>query len=357
MSSPNHDSNKAQLIAMVHVHSNNAFSNTRFNALFDVETYTAAELILLDEVRKDLHGLAKKVQTETGNELFAYCRNASFVLHKQAVLILEEKIKTISFVKQLINRALNEVEIYRRSGIKIVEIENVGAPYFIGNEIPLEELLILDVVVKSIKNKFPDVQLGIQVLSCGELEALPIAIVSGAFFVRSEASIYKGLRPEGETNNRGNLAKFFYLRNYLNTKNGAYLPESRRLPALWCDLQKKHTLFNQELMNLKTWLNPLLFQKLEGLVLTGEETGAAISENDLIEARKSINANQEKMNELAGEHVEMSMPLVTGSGSTIEMYSKYADFIILGTSLKENNYWENNVDEERVIEIVKRLNR
>ena len=348
-------SGKAQLIAMVHVHSSNALTNTRFNSLFKVETYSLNELTLLDEIRKKMLLLSDKVVEETGIKIFKYCRNASFVLKKQEVEALEGKIKNILFVQQLINRALREVEIYHRNGINFIEIENVGAPYFIGNEIPPEELLILLVVAKSIRKKYHEIHIGIQVLSCGELEALPIAISCNAHFVRSEASVYKGLRPEGETNNRANLAKFFYLRNYLNTMNGVTSFESRRFPALWCDLQKKHTVFNEELNNLKTWLNTMLFQKMEGIVLTGSETGSDCVENDLIVARKSINQTKEKISELAGYAVEMDLPLVTGSGSNIEMYKKYADFIITGTSLKENNYWENEVDEERVKALVARF--
>ncbi len=346
---------KPQLIAMVHVHSSNALTNTTYNKLFGVASYSKSDLLTLDAVRKELQLLAETILQDSGNALFGYCRNASFVLKKKEIQPLEEKIKSLFFVNTIINRAIKEVEIYQRNGINIVEIENVGAPYFIGNEIPLEELLILLVVAKSIREKFPEIQLGIQVLSCGELEALPIAIACNAFFVRSEASVYKGLRPEGETNNRGNLAKFYYLRNYLNTKNGVEASENRRLPFLWTDLQKKHTVFNDELSNLTTWLNTALFQKLEGIVLTGTETGADISEGDLVEARNSMNQIKEKINEISEKAVNWALPLITGSGSNFKLYQKYADFMIIGTAFKKNKYWENEVDESCVKAIVDQL--
>ena len=66
------------------------------------------------------------------------------------------------------------------------------------------------------------------------------------------------------------------------------------------------------------------------------------------QAKILIHKTKEKINELAGHVVDIDIPLVTGSGNNIEMYCKYADFIISGTALKENNYWENEVDEERV---------
>ncbi len=339
---------------MVHVHSNNALTNTVYNTLFNTQTFSPTDLTQLSFIRKKMMELSRNIIEETGNSVFSYCRNASFVLKKKEIAELVEKISSLLFVQSLIQRALDEVEIYHRNGIKHIELENIGAPYFIGNEIPLEDLLILHAVAQTIRKKYPELKMGIQVLSSGELEALPIAIACDAFFVRSEASIFKGLRPEGETNNQGNLAKFFYLRNYLHAAQGVELPENRRTPQIWCDVQKKHTVFKEELSSLKTWLNTALFMKLEGIVLTGAETGSDIVENDLREAKNSISNLHENIKQISGNTAEISIPLVTGSGSNIEMYKKYADFIILGTSLKKNNYWENEVDESRVKEMLKR---
>ena len=339
---------RAQPIAMVHVHSNNALSNTHYNSLFGVETYSSKELKWLTEIRKELLSLSKITIEETGIDILKYCRNASFVLKKQAIEGLEKKLCECAFVQQLIERALKEVEIYKRNGIKIIEIENIGAPYFIGNEVPLEDLLIQLVVAKTIRKNFPEINIGVHILSSDELESLPIAIACEAVFTRSESSVFTGLRPEGNTINKGNLAKFYYLRNYFNTINGVENPENRRLPAIWCDFQKKHTLFQPELNDLQNWLDNILFQKIEGVVLTGAETGSDIAEKDLAAARNSIHKTKEKINQLAGYTVDINIPLITGSGNNIEMYCKYADFIISGTALKENNYWENEVDEERV---------
>ncbi|MBL0047140.1 MAG: hypothetical protein IPP32_03480 [Bacteroidetes bacterium] len=345
----------AQLIPMVHVHSNNALTNTAYNSIFKTPTFLAADLTLLASIRKKMMELSQNIIEETGNNIFNYCRNASFVLKKKESAELVEKISSLQFVQSLVQRALDEVEIYHKNGINYVEIENVGAPYFIGNEIPLEDLLILHTVAQAIRKNYPELKMGIQVLSSGELEALPIAIACDAFFVRSEASLFKGLRPEGETSNRGNLAKFFYLRNYLQAAQGVEMPENRRTPQVWCDVQKKHTVFKEELTGLKTWLNTALFMKIEGLVLTGAETGSDIAEHDLREAKNSISNLHENVKHISGNTTEISIPIVTGSGSNIEMYKKYADFIILGTSLKKNNYWENEVDESRVKEMLKRF--
>lgn len=348
-------SGSPQLIAMVHVHSNNALQNTIYNDGFGILTYTKEELNALEDARKKLNELSREIVQESGMDILDLCRSAIFILKKEEVLKIENKISELAIVKQLTERALREVDIYVRNGIDIIEVENIGAPYFIGNEVPFEDLLMLNIVCKALREKYPDIHMGVHVLSSNEIESLPIAILSKAFFVRSESSIFSGFRPEGKTINRGNLAKFFYLRNYLNTKNGVDDFAERRYPAIWSDLQKKHTVFEQEIADLKIWLDNMLFQKLEGVILTGSETGSDISENDLSRAREAIDKLRQQTNKIFGGKSEVTIPLITGSGMNMEMYKKYADFIITGTQLKENKYWENEVKEEHVKDLVERL--
>lgn len=346
-----------QLIAMVHVHSNNALQNTVYNDGFNIATYTRAELNMLEDARKKLAVLLKEVMEEIGLDILSLCRSSVFILKKDQVAEIENQVKNLNIVKQLVDRALREVDIYVRNGINIIEVENIGAPYFIGNEVPFEDLLILNIVCKSIREKYPDIYMGVHVLSSDEIESLPIAILSKSFFVRSESSIFSGFRPEGKTINRGNLAKFFYLRNYLNVKNGIDDLKERRYPVIWSDLQKKHTVFEQEITDLKIWLDNILFQKLEGVILTGSETGSDIPESDLSLAKEAIEKLKSQTNKIFGGKMAISIPLITGSGMNMEMYKKYADFIITGTQLKENKYWENEVKEDFVKELIERLNK
>jgi predicted TIM-barrel enzyme len=311
----------------------------------------------LEEARKKLSLLLEETIKETGLDILNLCRSSVFLLKSSEVEEIEKQVSKIGFVNQAVERALKEVDIYTRNGINIIAVENVGAPYFIGNEIPWEELLILNIVCKSIRAKFPSVHMGFHVLSSNELEALPIAIISKAFFVRSESSIFSGFRPEGKTINRGNLAKFFYLRNYLHAKSGIENASDRRFPAIWSDLQKKHTVFEEEISNLDIWLDNILFQKLEGIILTGAETGADISEQDLSRGREAIEKVKDQSKKIFGGKMEINIPLITGSGMDMAMYKKYADFIITGTQLKENKYWENEVEEDSVIALVEKLKK
>ncbi len=227
---------KPHLIAMVHVHTTNAFTNTAYNDLLNVETYRVGDMELLQKIRSEMKQLHEEVVTENKIEILRSSKSSIFVLKAEEVNILEEELMKLSFVQSIIERALSDVEIYTRNGIEAIEIENTGAPYFIGDEVPFEELAILNIVAKRIRSTFPNIMMGIHVLAGDELESLPIAISSESYFIRSEASVFSGFRPEGKMINRGNLAKFFYLRNFLNAYLGVEDPKERRYPQIWSDI-------------------------------------------------------------------------------------------------------------------------
>jgi predicted TIM-barrel enzyme len=345
------------LIAMVHVPSNNAITNTVYNDAFGVGSYTCADVEILDDMRVTMSKAIAHLQKITGLEI-SECRSAVFALSQkdEAYLRVLDRIRQMPLTQRLVQRALDEVNIYTLNGISFIEIENVGAPYFIGNTVPIEDLFLLHIVCQSVRAVYPTLLIGVHVLSGNELESLPIAIACGACFVRSEATIFSGHRPEGRTINRGNLARFMYYRNYIHAKLGVEDPKKRRWPQIWSDLQKKHTVFDSELQNLDTWLHNILFMKLEGVIITGAATGSDIPEDELRRAREAIDktkAEVRKFTAAAGHDVdklplELSLPLITGSGFDMKMYCKYADYIITGTQLKRGKYWENAVDENNV---------
>jgi predicted TIM-barrel enzyme len=336
-----------QLIAMAHVHSNNALQNTSYNEVFGVSTYTPRDLVVLAQVRKTFQESLAELMQRTNLELFGQCRTAVLVTDSGLAKELPMTLGKLGFVQQLVETALREVGIYARNGISHVAIENVGAPYFIGNEVPLEDMAILYLVAQSIHKEYPELTLGVHVLSSNELEALPIAMSCNAAFVRSESAMFSGFRPEGKTINRGNLAKYYYLRNLLGALAGKEKNSERRRPALWADFQKKHTVFEAGIQDLEIWLDNIEFQKLEGVILTGLATGSDIGSGELQQAREALDKAS-----VSGGHI----PLITGSGLDVPTYKKYADYIITGTRLKRGGYWENPVDEEQVKQVVNEVN-
>jgi predicted TIM-barrel enzyme len=352
---PNENKGRPQVVAMVHVPANNILQNTAYLDRFKMQTYSVADLKILDKIRIELTGLFDEVLKEKKLPFLEQCRSSVFLFRKEQTEKIEQMVQELPFVKYLIQRALREVDIYVRNGIGIVEVENIAAPYFIGDKVPVEDLLILNIICKAIREKYPDLVMGLHLLSSNEIESLAIAIISKAYFIRSETSIFSGFRPEGRTVNKSNLAKFYYLRNYLQAYLEVEDQKERRYPQIWSDLQKKHTVFEQELADLSVWLKNMLFMKLEGIIVTGGETGKNITQKDLSMAREAIENLKKETQQYFGESVEV--PLITGSGLDMDLYKQYADFIITGTQLKKNKYWENEVDEENVKALVEKMKK
>ena len=238
------------------------------------------------------------------------------------------------------------------NGVQILQFENTGAPYFIRRSVPVEDQLILNYIVKKARREYPKLPMGIQVLAFADNIALEIAIRHKLFYVRGESFLFQGCRPEGPADNQGNLAKAYYMRQYFNL----FLERPNIFPKIYPDLLKKHTVFSEKLYDLSQWLSNVAFQKLEGIVLTGEQTGTPISEKDLLTADKVV----KKFNGQNYKSTEQRIPLITGSGAgpdNIGWYKQIADYTIIGSSYKIEGYWENRVDEERLKNFMEKYHR
>ena len=311
-----------------------------------------------DECNKSFPMVAQVCQGDVSRAL----RTLPFLVFRRTEA-LTDRLAQLPFVRALVQRAVKEAEIYVRNGITHLEVENVGAPYFVGQgQCPIEELLLEHVILRELRKAHPTIALGMHVLSSNELEALPIAICHGVAFIRSESTVFTGIRPEGQTTNNGNLARFMYVRNTLRAFLG-HPVTTPVFPQIWSDLQKKHTVFLKELEDLTVWLGNITFMKLEGLIITGLETGSDVKEVTLQQTREAVDKIKQwnhktfpaKDATTGVEHYFPEIPIITGSGLDLEMYCKYADYMIIGTALKEAGYWENPVSEDNVKSVVKRV--
>lgn len=349
---------------MVHVHVTSALLNSNYAPLLKAAAPAADEVNVLNEAIGQLQQVATAVEAKFPvvsqvAPVSRSLRSAVFLLADADVRGIVSTVAALPFVVALVERALSEVRIFVKHGIRCVEIENVGAPYFVGSgACPWEELLVMHIVIGAVRAEFPNLAIGAHILSANELEVLPIAICHGAFFVRSEATVFGGVRPEGPVPNHSNLARYMYVRHQLRCLANCATEADCRAPQVWSDLIKKHTVFMSELSDIHTWLHNVTFMKLEGVILTGLETGSDVDERSLIAARKeiaSVKAFNRRTYPDAADDALPELPVVTGSGLNFSMYARYADFIIVGTALKKQKYWENEVDEENVAATVKML--
>ena len=262
------------------------------------------------------------------------------------------KIHGLSFYRYLHDRMLEEAEIYAKSGISMFLMENIGAPYFL-NPAPMQSAIfaIMLSLARDLRQNYPNTQIGLQILSYSDPLAMSVACCAGLDFIRSEGSLFAGERPEGRNLNAGTLAKLYAQRD-----EQVSLMKTKKVPRVYVDLQKKHTVFSEGLRSLDVWLENIVFQKLEGVVITGTGTGVPVVESDLAKARAAI--------DLCFKNPyfprKLGLPLIAGSGvdeKNCGLYRKYVDAVIAGSTFKQYGYWECRVDPKRVSRFMEAWNK
>lgn len=263
-----------------------------------------------------------------------------------------DRIHALSFYRYLSDRMSHEAGIYAQNGISTFLMENIGAPYFL-NPAPMQSAIfaVMLSLASELRRAYPQTQIGLQILSYSDPLAMSVACHAGLDFIRSEGSLFAGERPEGRNANAGTLAKL-----YAQREAQASLTKAKRVPRVFADLQKKHTVFSDGLRSLDIWLDNIVFQKLEGVVITGTATGVPVVEGDLEKARAAIDASMKKPYFPA----KLDIPLIAGSGvdeTNCGLYRKYVDAVIAGSTLKQHGYWECQVDSGRVARFMEAWNR
>jgi len=240
---------------------------------------------------------------------------------------------------------LSEAATYLGHGVRVLMLENIAGPYFVRGEQPPVIYWVMRSLAQRLRAEYPNILLGIQVLAYSDDLAMDIACKCGLNFIRCESSLFEGIRPEGRIPNQGNLAKLYYSRQLLAAEIG----DNHSEPQVFVDIHKKHTVFTDELNSLDVWLDNILFQKLEGIIITGKQTGCPVDEKELIQTREAVENVQSKTAMTLGK--SWSPQLWVGSGVSAEnigMCKTYADGVIVGSSLKKNGYWECPLDEDRL---------
>ncbi|XP_055537643.1 uncharacterized protein F13E9.13, mitochondrial isoform X2 [Wyeomyia smithii] len=233
-----------------------------------------------------------------------------------------------------IKKAKHEAEIYVKGKIDAILIENMhDLPYvqskFLGPETVACMSRIAVAVKEVIHNILP---CGIQILACGNKEALAIAKACDLDFIRTEGFVFSHVADEGVTNaDAGHILRY---RKHIDAQHVGIIT----------DIKKKHSshaITND--VSLCETAKAAEFFLSDGLVLTGKATGYETDIDDIKSLKGKVN-----------------LPLILGSGVTmdnIDRYWKVADAAIVGSFFKTHGTWQNNVDEERVRSFMNKIVR
>jgi membrane complex biogenesis BtpA family protein len=233
-------------------------------------------------------------------------------------------------VKQIIEQAKTEALIYKENGIEAIAIENMHDVPYLKRNVGPEITTLMSIIGYEVKN-LTKLSCGIQILAGANKDALAAAHSAGLDFVRAEGFVFAHIADEGiMESDAGELIRY---RKQISAEN----------ILIFTDIKKKHSshLITSDVDIIETAKTAQFFLS-DGIIITGSTTGA---EADIDEVKKVKN--------------EIKIPVIIGSGITTENIDKFlpiADAFIVGSSLKKEGNWMNEVDVERVKALMKRIN-
>ncbi len=236
-------------------------------------------------------------------------------------------------IDDVIKRAMDDARILAEEGIDGIIVENFGdTPYAGGGAHPATVagmtigVLAVHGVVREIDAE-SRIRVGINVLRADVISALSIAAATGASFVRT--NVLTGALVTDQGIIEGTAHEALRERRLLGTGT-----------PIFADVMSKHAYPVGAGVVMELEARATAYRGLaDALIVTGDETGAATSAEDLRRARTAVS----------------DRPILIGSGldaGNIGHLLPLCDGAILGTALKVDGVTEAPVDRDRVREIV-----
>ena len=238
-------------------------------------------------------------------------------------------------IDDVIKRAMDDARVLAEEGIDGIIVENFGdSPYAAGAVHPATVaamtigVLAVHGVVREVDQE-SRIRVGINVLRADVISALSIAASTGAGFVRT--NVLTGAMVTDQGIIEGTAYEALRDRRLL----GIGTP-------IFADVMSKHAYPVGAGVVMELEARATAYRGLaDALIVTGDETGAATSGDDLRRARTAV----------------PDRPILIGSGLDIGNVSELlplCDGAILGTALKVDGVTEGPVDRLRVREMVAR---
>ncbi len=233
-------------------------------------------------------------------------------------------------VQNIIDKALEEAEIYRNAGVDAIMIENMHDVPYLKREVGHEISTMMALIAEKIKSttKLP---VGMQILAGANIAAISAAHTAGIDFIRAEGFVFGHVADEG----------------FFESDAGELMRYRKKIGAekiqVFTDIKKKHSSHSITAdTSVVETAKAAEFFITDGVIITGSATGEAASVVDIVEVKKNVNC-----------------PVLIGSGLTtenIEKYFNFADGFIVGSYFKRDGYWANEIDTSRVNKFVEKFN-
>ena len=229
-------------------------------------------------------------------------------------------------MERLVAAAVDDARALVDNGMDALLLENYGDAPFTPGRVEPATVAGLAVIAQEIRRAMPQTPLGINVLKNDARAALAIACAVGARFIRVNVHAGAVLADQG----------------LVHSDAYGTLRDRRLLGveiAIFADVGGKHAV-SLAPVDLEQHARDLTHRGLaDGLVVSGQATGAATPIEDLKRVRSAV----------------PDVPLLVGSGvtpETAEELLSVADALIVGTALKRDGNVNEPVDPDRVRRLV-----
>lgn len=233
-------------------------------------------------------------------------------------------------IGQITENALKDAVILAEEGVDALLIENMhDRPYL--NKIAGPEIVSAMTAVAVELRRAVNVPMGIQILAGANKEALAVALAAQLDFVRAEGFVFGHLADEG----------------FINSDAGDLLRYRKQIGAenikVFTDIKKKHSSHSVTSdVSIAETAKAAEFFLSDGVIVTGNSTGEKASADEVKSVKDKV-----------------KIPVIIGSGidtNNIHEFWNIADAFIVGSSLKKNGNWENEVDRENVKKLIRKIN-
>ena len=231
-------------------------------------------------------------------------------------------------VEEVYDAALKDAEALYSGGVDGFIVENFNDVPFLKGEVGPEVVASMSIIVRDIVRRY-GLPTGVNVLRNDGIAALAIAHAAGAHFIRINAYVDTLVTDQGII--EPCAAQVLRYRKLLSSG-----------VKILADVLCKHAHPLAPLRLEEAVANAIDRGRADAIVITGERTG---SSPNLLDVRRAKEAAS-------------STPVFVGSGlrpDNVLEYLKYADGGIVGTWFKREGDVRNEVDPERVKELMKRV--
>ena len=233
----------------------------------------------------------------------------------------------------VLEKVAAEAKLLHSCGVDAILLENMHDTPYLNRRVGPEIVSGMTAAALRVREVAPELPCGIQILAGANQAALAVALAADLQFVRAEGFVFGHLADEGWMNS--DAAE---LLRYRKTIGAEHI-------AVFTDIKKKHSSHATSAdISLEETAKAAQFFRTDGLIVTGNATGEEAKAVDLQAVRKAC----------------PQLPLLVGSGITAENAAEFkplVDAVIVGSYLKEDGYWANELSRARIEQLVSTWNR